>query len=363
MSDNFIRFRSILKMLKKLYPVELKGNQVRRLTTMAALISGIIGSKSCQLPKASCNVTDGIKPESRVKKFYRLIKNKQFDYETFFMPYAKALLSCLGQGTLAFVIDGSTVARNCISLIASVIYKNRALPICWITITGGKGHLPEEFHIKLVKQLHQMVPDNITLVFLADGEFDGAILLKTIKSYNWLFACRTCKNRLLIENEELFSFRHIDPGNEEYFRIPDVFLKDHPDFQCHAVLWWQRTYKEPVYLFTNIDLAYEATYWYKKRYRIETMFSDKKSRGFHLHKSHIEDPERVDRLLIVASLAYIFIICFGIYAVKNGFDKIIHRTDRCDLSLCQLGYRLLDYLISKKRRLPVFKQLYLFANP
>jgi len=329
---------------------------------MAAFISGIIGSKSCQLPKVSCNIADGTKPESRTKKLSRLINNERFDYETFFLPYATALLSCLGQGTLAFVIDGSTMARNCITLVASVIYKSRALPICWITVSGGKGHLPEDLHIQLVEQLHQVVPEHITLVLLGDGEFDGATLLKTLNSYHWLFSCRTSKNRLLIENEEQFSFRHIDPGCEEYFSIPDVSLKDHPDFQCDAILWWQRRYEEPIYLFTNIDPVREALYWYQKRFRIETMFSDKKSRGFHLHKSHISDPDRVDRLMIVASLAYIFIICFGVYAVRSGLAKVIHRTDRCDLSLCQLGFRLIDYLINMKRKFPVFTQLNLFAE-
>lgn len=31
---------------------------------------------------------------------------------------------------------------------------------------------------------------------------------------------------------------------------------------------------------------------YAKRFRIETFFSDQKSRGFHLHKSHLSDPVR-----------------------------------------------------------------------
>ena len=37
-------------------------------------------------------------------------------------------------------------------------------------------------------------------------------------------------------------------------------------------------------------------------------FSDQKSRGFHLHKSHISDPQRLSRLLIAACLAYIWIV-------------------------------------------------------
>jgi hypothetical protein len=39
---------------------------------------------------------------------------------------------------------------------------------------------------------------------------------------------------------------------------------------------------------------------------IETFFSDQKSRGFHLHKSHIADATRLARLLIAACLAYIW---------------------------------------------------------
>ncbi|WP_369010735.1 transposase, partial [Methylobacterium frigidaeris] len=44
--------------------------------------------------------------------------------------------------------------------------------------------------------------------------------------------------------------------------------------------------------------AEEAIKYYQKRFRIETFFSDQKSRGFNLQKSHLEDPQRLSRLLI-----------------------------------------------------------------
>src|SRR2546428_11099122 len=59
---------------------------------------------------------------------------------------------------------------------------------------------------------------------------------------------------------------------------------------------------------SNMDAAEEACRYYQKRFRIETFFSDQKSRGFHSHKSHISDPQRLSRLLIAACLAYIWII-------------------------------------------------------
>ena len=53
---------------------------------------------------------------------------------------------------------------------------------------------------------------------------------------------------------------------------------------------WAKGYKEPLYLVTNMTTAEEACRMYSKRFRIETFFSDQKSRGFHLHQSHLADP-------------------------------------------------------------------------
>lgn len=58
------------------------------------------------------------------------------------------------------------------------------------------------------------------------------------------------------------------------------------------------------------------------------------------HKSHISDPQRLAQLMIAACLAYIWIIYLGNLSKKQRWDKIIHRTDRCDLSLFQMGLRL-----------------------
>jgi hypothetical protein len=99
--------------------------------------------------------------------------------------------------------------------------------------------------------------------------------------------------------------------------------------------------------------AEEACRYYQKRFRIETFFSDQKSRGFHIHKSHIADPQRLSRLLIAASLAYIWIIYWGTLCEKEGWLTIMHRKDRCDLRLFQLGLRTLEYVLNEDFSLPV----------
>jgi len=362
MPENIRRFKLILCSLKRLSATEPTGNYARKLTTLAYLIAGTIGSRSCQLPSIATKLIDDRQAESKIKTFYRWFKNKNVTDEIYFLPYAQALLSVLCVHPIAIAIDGSVVARNCITLMASVIYKNRALPICWLVFTGSKGHLKESVHIKLVKRLVQIIPPKAEVVFLGDGEFDGADLIKTIKKYGWQFALRTSKNRILIEHDESFSFKNVCPlYHEEYFLVPDVRFDQADSPRFNAIVWHNKDYEDPIYLVTNLTLPQESLYWYRKRFKIETMFSDKKSRGFNLHKSHMSAPERVSRLLIVTALAYIFIIYFGIFAIKNEFTKKVHRTDRCDLSLFTLGLRTFEYLLNYRAKLGRSIQLSLFG--
>ena len=64
MSDNLHRYRAIRDALTQCYPGQPSGTVVRHLITLAALISGIVGSKSTQLPHIAAHVPNGTKPES-----------------------------------------------------------------------------------------------------------------------------------------------------------------------------------------------------------------------------------------------------------------------------------------------------------
>ena len=86
---------------------------------------------------------------------------------------------------------------------------------------------------------------------------------------------------------------------------------------------------------------------------IETFFSDQKSRGFYIHKSRLTDPQRLSRLLIASCLAYIWIVYLGSLCEKDGWRSIIHRNKRCDLSLFQLGLRLLEHFLNTDLPIPV----------
>ena len=66
MSDNRRVYRTIRQAIVQMYPGEAKGNTARKLTVLAALVSGIVLGKSCQLPTIARKAPDGAKVDSRV---------------------------------------------------------------------------------------------------------------------------------------------------------------------------------------------------------------------------------------------------------------------------------------------------------
>lgn len=354
MSDNHNVYRRISQGMRQLYPQQLTARQARHMNTLAGMVSGIVRSGKSHLKAMAKKAPDRSKTESRIKRFTRYLQNEQVDAQTYFIPFIEALLVGLARcGPLVLAIDGSEVGRNCLVLVISLIYKSRALPLVWVVVEGSKGHFPEESHVALLQSVKPLIPEGSDVIFLGDGEFDGIGLQAEIAANDWQYVCRTACNRLLCDDGDEFSLKeiHLKPG--DCLAIPDVgFTRDNYG-PVQVIAWWRKENKEPIYLVTNMELAEEACAWYGKRFRIETFFSDQKSRGFHLHQSHISDPERMTRLLIAACLAYIWVIYLGVTAERGGWVAIIHRTDRCDLSLFQLGLDLLEHFLNESLPIPV----------
>lgn len=355
MSDNHRRYRAIREALTQCYPGEISGRMAQHLTILAAFISGIVASKSSQLPSIATKIADRAKPESRVKRLSRWLDNEHIKEEIYFLPYAELLLQCLSLETLVLVMDGSVVGRGCCALMISVIYKGRALPLAWRVRQVPKGHFPEDFHINLVELVMSVIPEGTEVVFLGDGEFDGIYLQEVMNDSGWFYACRTAKSTVATWEGIQFNLdllgSSIKPGM--LIELKEVQFTRNAYGPVMVMCCWAKDEAEPLYLVSNLSVAEEAIKYYQKRFRIETFFSDQKSRGFNIQKSHLEDPQRLSRLLIASCLAYIWIVYLGSLCKTDGWQSIIHRKSRCDLSLFQLGFRLLEHFMNEGLPIPV----------
>jgi hypothetical protein len=331
----------------------LTKRQTRHLCTLAALISGIVGSRQTHLPAIASKVPDRTQRESRIKRFHRWLANEHVSPDLSFLPFAQALLRSLAHLPLVLVIDGSTVGRGCVALVVSLVYQQRALPIAWLVVTGRKGHFAEETHIGLVQRVQTLIPAEATVIFLGDGEFDGPGLQACLSAIGWSYICRTARNiQILSEGEWLtLGDLYLKPG--QVVGLAEVYMTGQEYGPVLVLAWWARGHAEPLYLVTNLELVEEACWWYRKRFKIETFFSDQKSRGFQMHRSHLAAPARLMRLLLAACLAYLWMIYLGVLAQRDGWMRAIHRSDRCDLSLFQLGFALLEHLLNEGLPIPV----------
>jgi len=259
---------------------------------------------------------------------------------------------------LVLVIDSSEVGDGCSVWMVSVVYKKRALPLVWTVADRPKGHASDEEHLKLLTPVRQLLPKERTVIFLGDGEFDGVPVQAALSEWGWEYVLRTAKNRQLGEafGDDILWFRFsalaVSPG--ETLRIEDARFTKAGFGPVLAVATWPPDGDEPVYLVTNLETAGEACYWYRKRFGIATFFSDQKSRGFHLHKSHLSDPKRLARLMIGTCLAYLWIVFLGVKAKQDGWQGRLHLKSRCDWSLFRLGFAWLDELLNRCLELPVF---------
>jgi hypothetical protein len=198
-----------------------------------------------------------------------------------------------------------------------------------------------------------MMPASASVMVLGDGEFDGTDLLRTIGSYRGSFVARTAVSTVVWYQGNRRHCRDmpVQPDRPVIWHFAQVTKRRFGMVQ--VIAYWEAKEQKPLYLLTNIKNPSMTIRHYQPRATIETFFSDQKSRGFRIALSHLCDPERLSRLLIACCLAYIWMLYMGILAHRDGWVKRIHRGDRCDLSLFQLGLRLIAHFLDEKLPIPV----------
>jgi len=185
MRDNLRRYRAIQDALIPGYPGQQTGPVARHVTTLAAMIRGIVGSQRTPLPHIATTVPDGTQAESRGKRFARWVRNARITEEVSCVPSAQVLLAPLALHTLVLIMDGRVVGRGWVALMLHVVYKGRALPVAWQVRKGKTGHCPEDLHIALVKQGQHLIPLGASVVVLGAGECDGTTLQHTLQDAHW----------------------------------------------------------------------------------------------------------------------------------------------------------------------------------
>jgi hypothetical protein len=149
-----------------------------------------------------------------------------------------------------------------------------------------------------------------------------------------------------------FKMRDLAPTRGETVAVEGAAVTAAQYGPVAALAVWDASYDEPIYLVTSHTHLDYAEALYRRRVQIETYFSDQKTRGFRINRSHLSNPDRLARLLIATVLAYLWVVYLGVIGRRDALRTRIQRPDRCDLSLFSLGLRLLAYCLRHRHPLP-----------
>ena len=359
MTNNMKVYTKVMQKLKKMMP-QTPQNQ---LVTTAMMVAGIVLGRKAQLSAISFEVPLPAKPASLEKQMQRFVKNERFEVETNYLPFAELILSHLADKPLLLAIDGSNIGRGCMAIVVGVIYKRRAIPLAWLVYKGKKGHTTADRHIAALQKVLPLIPTGAQVVLLGDGEYDNTELLAWVTDHtDWEYVVRTAKNILITHNGLQYPLGDLCAGQGSCTAAHDALFTAEEFGPVLAIAWWGKAYKDPIFLISNCASIELACHYYRRRFRLETLFSDKKSRGFHIDKSHLSDPARLSRLLLATSLAYIWLIHLGMMVFQDvGKRSLIDRTHRTDKSLFRLGLDWVKYSLTNG--LDVLVAFHLFGQP
>ena len=344
MTDRYKVYAKVKKTVEQM----VRGVHPGHVATLAMMIAGIVMSKKAQLSEMSSEIPSDAKDKSIEMRLRRWVKNKAIDAEMIYVPFAKQMLEALSNKELILVMDGSQVGRGCMVIMVGVLYKKRALPLAWLVYKGKKGHTTAERHIEVLQKVIPLIPQRARVVLLGDAEYDTAAMQQWLQANtDWDYILRTSPQIYVTTEAGQQAIRDLPLTKKQVAYYHQVGFTQSDAVTVNVVAWWGATYEQPIYLVSTIDRKYLTCAYYRRRFQIETFFSDQKSRGFHIHKSHLADPDRLQRLLVAACLAYIWMILQGLQVIAANKTGLIDRTDRTDKSVFRLGLDWFRYCLKK----------------
>lgn len=335
------------KSLESLHHFSGKADQ-SRFEKLIRFVYVVIKKGESSLQKIGEGLEEEIDVESRVKKVKRFLKSKYTDYQCFFMPLIGSFMSGLPLTSRLFLsIDGSVVGKDCMALMVSVVHGKRAIPLAWLVRRQKKGHMSVEAHLEVLALVRELLPSGVKeVILLGDGEFDSVDLQMFATAQGWKYVLRTAKNAL-IETWEKESFHLGDcyPNEEEdSFWIEEAYLSERKYGPVNCLVCHQRIFEHPIYLVSSLESAIEAQKAYQKRFSIETIFGDLKSRGFNLQKVRVKDPDMLSNLLIIVALAFLMVFTLGLHQNQVKMSRIVRKDRTCHYSIFQIGYKIARYI-------------------
>jgi len=267
------------------------------------MLLALLKVRTVNLVKLSCGFEGTAEQESRYKRIRRFFSG--FTIDAGDVARWCVLLFGLDKKAMYLSMDRTNWrwGKSDINiLMLSVVYKGIAVPVFW-SLLGKRGNSDTVERIVLIQTfVNRFGKENIAGI-LADREFIGGEWFGWLKKEGISFCIRIKKNFLTTNSrgDEVCVkdlFHDLQSGSQ---RILSDARK----------LWGQAVYLSALRLpdgelliVATDSLLPDPIGHYGKRWEIETLFGCLKSKGFNFEDTHIVEPARIGKLLVLLSIAF-----------------------------------------------------------
>jgi hypothetical protein len=277
--------------------------------TLALMMVGMFEARDVRLSRMAERVPLDIQEDNVAQRFRRWLKNPQVSERTVYDPVAFGILGALRHTRLRLQIDRTEVNEFLNVLMVSVYYRKRALPLLWCVLSHQGNSTFKERNLVLA-HLAELLPAGCSVLILGDREFGQVDMMRSIRQQGWDFCLRVKGTHFICVGSNIWvQLRHLAPSTGTHYFLTDVVLTK---AQCygplHFTLALDKDSTDPWFIATNLVPTRRTLREYGRRFGCEEMFSDLKSRGFHLDLSQLLIPERFSRLLLAVVLLYVWVL-------------------------------------------------------
>jgi hypothetical protein len=154
------------------------------------------------------------------------------------------------------------------------------------TYRGKTGYLKGQQHRDLLEQLYPLFRLHRRVVMLGNAEFSNEPVITWLLAHHWDFVLRFQSNYLIQTHptalwqpaHSLYEAATLHPGQVQHWE--SVGFKAHQTTGLTMTVHWEQHEKEPICLISNLPGTEQPHLLYDRRYWVETLFGNCKSRGF-----------------------------------------------------------------------------------
>ena len=293
------------------------GLQLPHIKGLADFAASVLQCRSVNTSEIAAVLPRAVKnDDSRYRMINRWLQNPMIDPLCVMAGFVGELLekACEGGKTAVLMLDQSKVGDGFECLMVSLRVGARALPLVW-HVKETYGNIGFAGQKPLLDALKAMIPQGCDILITGDRFYGTAALVGWCQQAGWGYRLRL-KGNLTLQH----AGAEIISGDIARFALQGVEGAElyGSGITTSIGTLHEKGHPEPWIIAMDGKPTKARVRDYGMRWGIEALFSDFKSRGFGITSTQLNHADRIERLILVLTMALFFAVSTAMQPDENA---------------------------------------------